>query len=82
MHCPYLIHNDDSCEVVEPRYNPSEFEVDEYCATEQHLRCPLYHNHVLKAVSMFLEPKAVEAVSMFLKQKAVPEAKLIGSNRV
>jgi len=65
MHCPYLLHNDSSCDAVEPRYNPSEFEVDEYCATEQHLRCPLYHNHVL------------EAVSMFLKQKAAPEAELI-----
>jgi hypothetical protein len=65
MHCPHLSHNDNSCDAVQPRYNPSEFEVDEYCATEQHRRCPLYHDHLLAAVSRFLKPKAV------------PEAKLI-----
>jgi hypothetical protein len=58
MHCPYLQHNDNSCDAVEPQYNPSEFEVDEYCATEHHLRCPLYQEHLIHAVSMFLKPRA------------------------
>jgi len=58
MHCPYLQHNDNSCDAVEPKYSPSEFEVDEYCATEQHLRCPLYQEHLLNVVSTFLKPKA------------------------
>jgi hypothetical protein len=65
MHCPHLLHIDNSCDVIRPRYTPSEFEVDEYCATEQHLRCPLYHDYLLKAVSAFLKPRSV------------PEAKLV-----
>jgi hypothetical protein len=78
MHCPYLQHNDNLCNAVEPQFSPSEFEVDEYCATEQHLRCPLYRDHLLNAVSMFLDPKAVEAVTMFLKPKAAaPDARLL-----
>jgi len=64
MHCPHMIHHDNSCDVVEPRYTPSEFETDEYCATEQHLRCPLYQDYLLKAISSFLRPRSV------------PEAKL------
>jgi hypothetical protein len=65
MHCPHLLHIDNSCDVKVPRYAPSEFEVDEYCATEQHLRCPLYQDYLLKAVSSFLRPRSV------------PEARLI-----
>jgi len=64
MHCPHLIHADNSCDVVEPRYTPSEFETDEYCATEQHLRCPLYQDYLLSAVSLFLKPKAVSDVKL------------------
>jgi hypothetical protein len=65
MHCPHLIHRDHTCDVTEPQYNPSEFEIDEYCATEQHLRCPLYQEYLLKAVSTFL------------RTGHAPEAKLI-----
>jgi len=65
MHCPHLLHVDNSCDVTIPKYAPSEFEVDEYCATEQHLRCPLYQDYLLRAVSLFLKPKLM------------PEAKLI-----
>jgi hypothetical protein len=65
MHCPHLLHDDNSCDVIAPRYSPSEFEVDEYCATEQHLRCPLYQDYLLKAVSGFLKPRSI------------PEAKLV-----
>jgi len=49
MHCPYLLHKDDGCEAVKTRFSPSEFELDEYCTTEKHLRCPLYRNQVLGA---------------------------------
>jgi hypothetical protein len=59
MHCPYLEHSDNSCHVVKPQYKPSEFEVDEYCATEKHLHCPLYHKHILKAINMFIKTKPV-----------------------
>jgi len=59
MHCPHLTHDDSSCEAIEPRYNPSEFEVDEYCATEQHLLCPLYHNYLLSAASLFIKARTV-----------------------
>jgi len=65
MHCPHLLHGDNSCDVIAPRFTPSEFEIDEYCATEQHLRCPLYQDYLLKAVSGFLKPRSV------------PEAKLV-----
>lgn len=65
MHCPHLLHIDNSCDVISPRYTPSEFEVDEYCATDQHLRCPLYQDYLLKAVSVFL------------KQRSVSETKLV-----
>jgi hypothetical protein len=64
MHCPHLQHNGNTCDAVEPQYNPSEFGVDEYCATEQHLRCPLYQDHLLDAVSMFLKPKAVTEATL------------------
>jgi len=57
MHCPHLVHLDSSCDVVEPRYYPSDFEADEYCATEQHLRCPLYHNYLLNAASQFIKAR-------------------------
>jgi len=64
MHCPYLIHIDNSCDAVGPRYKPSEFEVDQCCATEQHLRCPLYRGQVLNATSMFLKPSAMPEAKM------------------
>ncbi|HTN44572.1 MAG TPA: hypothetical protein VMN77_12335 [Nitrospiria bacterium] len=67
MHCPHMIHHDNSCDVVEPRYSPSEFETDEYCATEQHLRCPLYQDYLLKAIGSFLS----------LRPRTAPQAKLI-----
>jgi len=57
MHCPHLLHIDNSCDVFVPKYAPSEFEVDEYCATEQHLRCPLYRDYLLRAVGQFLRPR-------------------------
>jgi hypothetical protein len=47
MHCPCLLHNDDRCEAVQPRFRPSEFDLDESCTTEKHLRCPLYRSHFL-----------------------------------
>lgn len=46
MHCPYLCHTDESCEAIEPRYTSSEFEVDEYCATLEHRRCPFFRDQV------------------------------------
>ncbi len=67
MHCPHLLHDSDRCEAVKPRFSPSEFELDEYCATEQHLRCLHYRNHHVEAVGMFFQPGCV------------PEARLIES---
>jgi hypothetical protein len=64
MHCPYLQHIDNGCNAVKPRYNPSEFEVDEYCATEKHLHCPLYREYILKAVNMFSKTKVVSETGL------------------
>ena len=44
MHCPYLAHNNDGCEAADPHFSPSEFALDEICATDRHRRCPLYRS--------------------------------------
>jgi hypothetical protein len=65
MHCPHLLHDTDRCEAVKPRFSPSEFELDEYCATEQHLRCPVFRNHPVEAVGRFPQPGRVPEAKLF-----------------
>jgi hypothetical protein len=51
MHCPYLCHRVDECHAVEPSYRPSEFQLDEYCATEMHQRCPYFRKQALLSLA-------------------------------
>lgn len=56
MHCPYLCHTVDECHAVEPSYRPSEFQLDEYCATEAHRRCPYFRKQELLPVGLIMRP--------------------------
>ena len=49
MRCPYLIDSEDrderaECTATERFFEPSVFEMEEYCTTALHRRCPLYHH--------------------------------------
>jgi hypothetical protein len=45
--CPFLIEFESreytaECHATERSFEPSTFELEEYCITERHRRCPLY----------------------------------------
>jgi hypothetical protein len=45
--CPFLIESEArectaECHATERSFEPSTFELEEYCATDRHRRCPLY----------------------------------------
>jgi hypothetical protein len=47
LKCPFLIESESrestaECHATERSFEPSSFELEEYCITERHRRCPLY----------------------------------------
>lgn len=42
MKCPHLLKWMVSCEALEGPYVPSMFELEEYCRTRSHMKCPFF----------------------------------------
>jgi hypothetical protein len=50
MKCPYLLKWVKlSCKALNKRYTPSQFELEEYCETKEHRKCPFYLRDVARA---------------------------------
>ena len=49
MKCPHLMKwVRASCKAFEIPYTPSMFELEEYCRTKDHRKCPLYLKDILR----------------------------------
>ncbi len=45
--CPYLSRwSEAECRIGDSMYAPSAFQVEEYCRTEGHTKCPFYRAHI------------------------------------
>lgn len=49
MKCPYLINcSVEACKATDKPYMPSLFELDEYCRTLSHSKCPFFLRDVIR----------------------------------
>ena len=49
MKCPHLLKwSISSCKALGKPYVPSLFELEEYCRTKEHRKCPFYLKDVIK----------------------------------